>query len=159
MKNLIATSNGQLNAKLSQYELTLSLNGFQETICNEIPWIVEDWPELNWQGDYFFHRSVGTIYLVENDKRSFDGSIYRPRLRGFQEMVNWASSAPVGFTTLGDITEKWGYMLCSPWLVRSTENRWYQRVKMFTALNGFNSGKWPMSLLLSNWDKARKIMF
>jgi len=142
-----------------QWPLQTKLDNVVDNWFSDNPWCIEDWPEFRWKGNYSFHKYNNTIYLVEGALRDFNGSIYRPRLRGFQEMVSWASPAPVGFTTLGKITEKWGYILISPWLIGSTDNRWLQRIKLFAALNEFDPVKWPMSLLLSRWDIVRKIMF
>ena len=164
----------------SQWGLETQLDNGRDVYWNENPWVVEDWPELQWRGNYFFHRSwivkdwpgsdehgkyhfqpsSTDIYLVEGTSKDFSGSIYRPRLRAFQKMVRWAlPDAEVGFTVTEKVSEKWGYLLCSPWLIKSIDNCWLQRIKMFSALNEFRPASWPMSLLLEHWKEVRKILF
>ena len=141
------------------HALRTKLHNGVNTWYNENVWIVEDWSTLKWRGEYFFHRGLGTIYLVKGTKRDFNNSVYRSRLQGFQEMVSWASSQPVGFTLDKEIEEVWGHLLVNPWLISSVENRWYQRIKLFAALNEFDSRRWPMSLLITKWERVRKILF
>ncbi len=159
LKQIISSSNGQLTAELvARNELRITLNGYEEVLQSNESWIVEDWPELNWQGNSLFHRGHGTIYLVRG-QRDFNNSIYRPRLQGFQKVVSWASAQPVGFTANEKVEEVWGHLLVNPWLVSSTDNRWLQRIKVFSALNEFDNNRWPMSLLVKKWDEVRKIIF
>lgn len=183
--------------------LVVQLDGETIRFWSENPWIMEDWPELKWEGNYFFHRAypeiatitgvtakqlnqalgryrglqqsreslafpeimellppTSLIYLVEGTTRDFSGPIYRPRLRAFKKMVRWAMpEAEVGFTVLREVSESWGYMLISPWLIKSTDPVWLQRIKMFGALNEFQPASWPMSLLIENWSAFREIRF
>ncbi len=158
---LISSSSDQFSAELcydNNYGIIISLNGYKEVLWSANPWIVEDWPTLNWQGNLLFHRGHGTVYLVRG-RRDFNNSIYRSRLQGYQKMVGWASPSPVGFTTDEKVKEMWGWILCSPWIIKSTHNRWRQRVEVFAALHEFDPVRWPMSLLLENWDAVRKIIF
>ena len=131
----------------------------QATFSDHNPWCTEDYPELEWRGNYFFHRGHGEIYLVEGTPRDFNGAIYRLRLLAFKKMVSWTRLNPnIGFTVRQDITEVWEYLLANPWLVRSTKNLWYNRLKLFSILNKYDPQLWPMSLLLERWQEFRKIM-
>ena len=107
-------------------------------------------------------REIGKLfkeYCFGTDK-SFSGSIYRPRLRAFKQMVNWAMpGAGVGFTVFADVSEKWGWILVNPYLIRSTDTTWLQRMKMFSALSRYSPGLWPMSLVVEHWKEFRKIAF
>ncbi len=159
LRQIISSSSGQFTAELiACNELKITLNGYKEVLQSDKLWIVEDWPELNWQGDLFFHRGHGTIYLVKS-QRDFNNSIYPSRLQGFQKMVSWVSDQPVGFTISEKVEEIWGYLLVNPWLVSSTDNRWLQRIKVFSALNEFDPTRWPLSLLVEKWNEVRKIIF
>ena len=165
LKELIEDSKGyryvaSINEPVENLWPILVVDGdVQQTFYDSLPWIVEDYPGLEWQGNYFFHRGHGEIYLVEGTLRDFNNSIYRCRLRAFKKLVAWAYPNPiVGFTVVQDVTEVWGYYLCNPWLVRSTKNLWYNRLKLFSALNKYNPQLWPMSLLLEHWQEFRKIM-
>lgn len=169
---------------------------------NVRPWAVEDWPQLRWEGDYFFHRvyledatitgltakqvrkgfdryrslqqskktlafpgimelvPFDLVYLVEGTMRSFGGPIYRPRLRAFKKMVQWAMpEAETGFTVLHTVSKHWGYVLVSPWLIKSIDPVWLRRLKMFQALNEYDPTHWPMSLLIEKWSDFREIRF
>ena len=162
LKSLIESSCGRLNAELcydGRYGIVLTLNGYHKVLWNENPWVVEDGPQLKWQGNLFFHIGLGTVYLVKGTRRDFNNSVYRPRLRGFQEMVRWVSSQPVGFTVDEKVEETWGWVLVNPWLISSVVNRWKNRLIMFTALNEFDPERWPMDLLIEKWDELRKIQF
>lgn len=140
--------------------LNIQLDGEILKFRDEHPWIMADWPELNWQGDYFFHRSCAGVYLVQGTTRDFNGSIYRPRLRAFKTMVRWARpETEVGFTIWHTVKEHWGYMLVWPWLIKSTDPVWLQRIKMFSALNTYDPTRWPMSLLIEKWSDFREIGF
>ena len=144
----------------SQWGLETQLDNGRDVYWNPTPWVVEDFPELHWQGDYFFHRVGNIVYFVEGTSKDFSGSIYRPRLGAFRKMVRWAlPNAEVGFTVKSTISEHWGYMLCSPWLIKSTKNLWYNRLRMFEALNSYNPELWPMSLMLEHWKNLKKIGF
>lgn len=143
-----------------RWALNVQLNGEILRFLNENQWIVEDWPGLDWTGSYFFHRSYAGVYLVEGTTKSLGGPIYRPRLRAFKKMVQWAMpEMEAGFTIWHTIKEHWGYMLISPWLIKSTDPVWLQRIKMFNALNEFNPKRWPMSLLIEKWSDFREIRF
>lgn len=138
--------------------LVVQLNGEMIRFWNEQPWVVEDWPRLDWIGSYFFHRSCNGVYLVHGAARDFNGSVFRPRLRAFKKMVRWAMpQAKVGFTTLDTVSEKWGYTLISPWLIKSTDPVWLRRLKMFQALNSYDPTHWPMSLMIEKWPDFREI--
>ena len=161
LQQIISSSSDQLKGELcynNNYGIIISLNGYKEVLWSDEPFVVEDWPTLNWQGNLLFHRGHGTVYLVKGH-RDFDNAIYRSRLQGYQKMVGWASSLPVGFTTDEKIEEVWGHLLINPWLIKSTRNRWRQRIEVFAALNEFDPARWPLSLLLENWDAVRKIIF
>lgn len=140
--------------------LTIQLGGEILRLWSDQPWIVEDWPTLDWIGSCFFHRSRDGVYLVHGTNRAFDHAIYRPRLRPFKKMVQWAiPKAAVGFTVLDTVSEHWGHTLISPWLIKSTDPVWLQRLKMFQALNQHDPIRWPMELMIEKWSAFREIRF
>lgn len=140
--------------------LMIQLNGETMRFWNQQPWIVEDWPRFDWIGSYFFHRSCDGVYLIQGTTRNFNGQIYRPRLRAFKKMVQWAiPEAEVGFTIWHMIKKHWGYTLVSPWLIKSIDPVWLRRLKMFQSLNSYDPTRWPMSLLIEKWSAFREIRF
>ena len=48
-----------------QWGLETQLDNGRDVYWNPSPWVVEDFPELHWQGNYFFHKTGNIIYLVE----------------------------------------------------------------------------------------------